>query len=267
YVNAIAEKSGGHPLYVKLLCEELAQNPDKLNEHYHLPEKWEEFYKRFIDRFIDDEHGQQILEGLFVFAAAKDYLSSDHMRIILRNNVQQNLIIFDRLSELLIESLQHRHHYQLFHETLHEFLLKHDAFDMMDAEHRLLDYCLQWDKLERYGESMLLYPLHHMSSHLADNRDLQSLEKLVHDKVFIQKQIEITGQFTASFVLLERYRSIAYEKNNTRAMIDAMAQIVTLNDRLRSSELADQLNIDDLSYTKWKHQVENIRYYNEEEKG
>lgn len=263
YVEAIAEKSDGHPLYVKLLCEALSQYPDKVNDMYYLPEKWQEFYKRFIDRFIDDSYGQSILEALFVFAAAKDYLSQDEMRLILKTNSQQNLIVFDRLSELLIKSIHDDKHYQLFHETFHEYITNNYGIDVMDAEQKILDYCLNWQSLQRYGETYLRYPMHHLAVHLRDTNDLSMLKKLVHDELYINKQIQVTGQYTASFVLIEAYRTVAYKHHDEQSVIDAMIHLLNLNNQLRSHELT--FLMDEPSDEKVR--LQHVHFYNNEEKG
>lgn len=266
YVQAIAKKSGGHPLYIRLLCDVLIERPEKLNDAHYLPEKWEEFYQRLIDQFIDDEHGQHILEGLFVFAAAKDFLSKDQMRLILNNNAQQNLIIFNHLSELLVEHVYNCQHYQLFHETFHEYLVNNHAFDVMDAEEKLVQYCLRWEDLSRFGEQVLHYPLNHLSSHLQDRNDLSQLQQLVQNDRFKNKQIEVTGKFTASFMLLEAYRSVAYEQNNRRGLIDAMTQTVHLNKKLRSKDMLLQQIGTEMSFPEWQEKQKNLYFYNDAEK-
>lgn len=265
YVQLIAQKSGGHPLYIKLLCEALAQYPEKLNDNNYLPEKWEDFYKRFIDRFIDDERGQDIMDGLFVFAAAKDFLSQDHMRLILRNSSRQNLIIFDSLSELLIESLQYKKHYQLFHETFYEYLSKYHAIDLMDAEQKIIDFCLQWETLNRFDPSIIRYPLNHLATHLKDANRLEELTNLVHHETFIDKQIEETGQYDASFTLLTAYRTLAINKNSKEAVIDAMIELLRLNERLRKNYFSLQTSLKDSSMTDVELKLKNIRFYREKE--
>src|SRR5699024_827832 len=119
-------------------------------------------------------------------------------------------------------------------------------------EEKILNYCMRWDSLDRFGESMLLYPLQHLSAHLQDNNDLTELETLVHNESFIDKQLMTTGKFTASFMLLEAYRSVAYEQKNETALIDAMVQLMKLNERLRSSGIVDEQNVVDWTIDNWK---------------
>lgn len=267
YVEAIAEKSAGHPLYVRLLCEALEQYPEKLNDQHYLPEKWDEFYKRFIDRFIDDEHGQIVLDGLYVFAVARDYLSRDDLQLILDIDSRESLIIFDRLYELLVESIHERNYYQLFHETFHEYLLKHERLNVIKAEGKVINYCLGWEQLEWYGETFMHYPLKHLSTHLRDANRLEELEQLVNDKSFMKKQIEVTNQFTASFTLLESYRQVAYQKQNEEALIAAMIQLKKLNDQMRDNRLSFVENHHHWTLTQWKNHLQNLSYYNNFEIG
>src|SRR5699024_6595403 len=99
-----------------------------------------------------------------------------------------------------------------------------------------------WDSLDRFGEPVMRYPLKHLASHLQDMNDLRKLEDLVHHETFVKKQLEVTGQFNASFVLLEAYRNVAYKHNNERSFIDALIQIVKLNGELRRMSSANGLN-------------------------
>jgi hypothetical protein len=53
-----------------------------VNDIGALPEKIDEYYKAILDRYSRDADGDALLNALFTFAAARDYLTMAHLGLI-----------------------------------------------------------------------------------------------------------------------------------------------------------------------------------------
>ncbi|MUT66851.1 AAA family ATPase [Paenibacillus sp. NEAU-GSW1] len=204
YIDTIAVKSAGNPLFLKLLCDAVSSGHLKLNQIDSLPQKIEDFYQDILDRIGMKEHGAAILDALYVIAAANDNLSPTHMERILGMDTVLSATVFNVLQEILTEHAERKYYYQLFHESLRDFLKQYRPQKLVWAQLQLVNYCANWDAFEAYEEELLRYPLLHYSTHLLQLNKKSDLYEIATNRQYINKQIQVTKRYDHSFQLLRQ---------------------------------------------------------------
>lgn len=144
YIDAVLESSGGNPLYLKLLCEGLAVGDYRLNDRVLLPKRMEEIFDQIYRRLAKIDG---VPDFLAVLVAAKNYLSTPVAASILscsESGVRTRMIHGCR--EVLHENplTEDIEDYQLFHESLREYLQSKYMSDVVRWDEHLADWCLGW---------------------------------------------------------------------------------------------------------------------------
>ncbi len=263
YIHKINEKSKGNPLYVKLLCESLLNNPDKLNDLNNLPEELEEFYEEFIDRVTKTEQSDVVLDALLVFGAANDSLSLDQLEEILqlhRNKVNE---IFYKIEEVLVENKQNVGHFYLFHESLRDYLKKKYKVSLHKCEQRILLFCEKWQEYQQLP-SVQRYPLHFYQTHLFTLRRFGELKNLSMNNEFLQQQVTITDNYTASFTLFDYALQAASETKDDQGIVQLLIRVLSFHKEMNEKDLT--ILFDQLDVTKFRKQLSKFDYLNIEDK-
>lgn len=173
YVEQVAEKSEGNPLYLKLLCDGLDEGGYHLNDSVSLPTKIEDLYYGLIKRFGVVEG---CLDLLCLLAAARDYLSPAAIASITgRDSGYVISKMIYTCAEVLFENpfTEDIDDYQLFHESLREYLKDHHHHEVVRWDERLAEWCADWRSLR--GE-MKVYALRYGLEH-AMNKYLRVAEE------------------------------------------------------------------------------------------
>ena len=202
WVDAIQQRSQGNPLYLKLLCNAVENGSIELNDIGALPNEINEYYKAILQRYASDiSDGDALLNGLYSFAAAKDYLTLAHLGKI--NNLGPATLqrIGSILKEVLFENplTEEILDYQLFHESFREYLMREKANEVNDAAERIIDFCAGWNDLENSWEQS--YALEHYAAHLSSSKKkirVETLLKLLYDKSYVETQKQILKGFDAT---------------------------------------------------------------------
>ncbi len=201
-IEEVAEKSQGNPLYIKMLTLAIEEGEIKLEDGIKLPKKIDEFYKLFIERYSKQKDGDEILKSLYLFAAAKDYLTQKHLEKILNFGPATSERVITTLQEVLYDNPNtEEKDYQLFHESMREYLEKKKKRDLYEAEIRILDYCRKWKEYETKEEQ--IYPIKHFAEHLYNQNKKDELFELIINREYPKKQIELTEQYEAGFKAVE----------------------------------------------------------------
>jgi tetratricopeptide (TPR) repeat protein len=117
YVEAVTDLSGGNPLYVRLLAEQVFQRPDALGQLLDLPPTVDELLDDTVDRMtaggtLDDE-----LDLLHLFAIAREALDASTAAGLLGWRTARARHALRGILEVLVEDDQ-RDGYVLFHDSL-----------------------------------------------------------------------------------------------------------------------------------------------------
>jgi len=201
-VCEITKKSDGNPLYMKMLCLAIEEGDINLEEGIKLPKKIDDFYKLFIERYSKLAEADDILRSLYTFAAAKDYLTQKHLEIILGIGLATSERVITALQEVLYDNpATVEKDYQLFHESMREYIIKERKSDIREAEESLLEYCRKWEEIK--DPLIRKYTLEAYSNHLLSLGEKEELYRLATNRNYQDRQIEETDQYNEGFRMIE----------------------------------------------------------------
>jgi hypothetical protein len=232
WIDRVAERSEGNPLYLRLLCNDIENGGIALNDMAALPTEINAYYDAILNRYAGDrEDGKELLRGLYVFAAAKDPLAFSQVGTI--NGVDEAALhrIASTLREVLVENplTEDVLDYRLFHESFREYLVKQKQGEVEEAAERIIDYCAEWQKLEGSWEQR--YALQHMATHLSESRKAERGEQLLtllRDGSYWDTQKRVLRGYASSSDLCRRALLKASELKRTEDMLEAALCLVDL---------------------------------------
>jgi hypothetical protein len=201
WIDAVQQRSQGNPLYLKLLCDAMENGEILVNDIGALPKKIDEYYKAILDRYAKYLDGDALLSGLFTFAASKDYLTMEHLRLINKLGEATVQRIASTIIEVLFENPTTKNvlDYQLFHESFRDYLLKEKGGSVQEAAERIIDFCSDWKNLEGTWEQR--YTLQYYAIHLSESKKEargDTLMQLIYDNEFVTVQKKVLNRFNAS---------------------------------------------------------------------
>jgi tetratricopeptide (TPR) repeat protein len=232
WIDAVQKRSQGNPLYLKLLCDAIANGSIGINDINALPKEIDEYYKAILQRYAQDMlDGDALLNGLFTFAAAKDYLTLSHLSLINKLGSATLQRIGSTLKEVLYENplTEVVLDYQLFHESFREYLVKEKAKEVSDATNRIIDFSATWKELEGNWEQR--YALEHYANHLFESKrpiHHDVLINLIHNQEYKRVQIKTLKSFDCSNRLFQLTLLKASELQQEDHMLEAALCLVDL---------------------------------------
>ena len=178
WVDAVAKTSGGNPLYLRLLCDALDRRELAINEIALLPKQMSELYDGVLRRVEGTPLATTVLALL---AASHAYLPLAVIHAML--TLERADVTLDdtrkaqrACSEVLIDDpATPEEDWQLFHESLREYLRDKHGGPVAVWQRRLADWGLGWSTLGcdalASGQALRsaeLYALRWTPSHLAE---------------------------------------------------------------------------------------------------
>jgi hypothetical protein len=232
WIDAVQQRSQGNPLYLKLLCDAIEQGSIGINDINALPEKIDDYYKAILNRYASDPtDGDALLGGLFVFAAAKDYLTMAHLGLM--NGLGHATVqrIGSTLKEVLYENplTENVLDYQLFHESFREYLVRENAKQVADAAERIIDFCANWQQHDGCWEQR--YALEHYATHLSSSAKAHrsaALLALMYDTAYTATQKKVLKRFDVTKTLYELCLLKATAQQQYDAQLEAALCLVDL---------------------------------------
>mgnify|MGYP006423956629 CR=1 FL=1 len=159
YLSAIAERCEGNPLYLKLLCEGLAEKDYTLNDIQRLPSQIGDIYDTILKRITKAAP----LAGGFLrlLAIAKEYFTRPMAVSALNHGNPASTLnadtfqadILPQCLELLVDDNSLKNPgYQLFHESLREYLLEKYPDECAALRQQLTQWCENWEQMfDKHG--------------------------------------------------------------------------------------------------------------------
>lgn len=173
YVDEVLRISEGNPLYLKMLCRGLDQNIYKINQSASLPKGMDELYETALLRLEKENEGA--LNFMLYLAAAKDFVSPElaALWIGVKTTHLRNYLLYACLEFLyenpITEGLED---YQLFHESLREYLSKTYPLELQACKERICDWSVVW-KVDNgdviFNGDVLSYAMHFTTEHLFES--------------------------------------------------------------------------------------------------
>lgn len=195
YIEAVASRSGGNPLFVKMLCEAVAEGRLPLNDTERLPHGMQDLFKGFLARLGDDERA---FDTLLVLAVAMDFLSAEAIAAIAEQGVPSTTAAIDRVMEVLVESRLTAAvtGCQLFHESFREYLVNTYPDSVRTWQRRLAEWCGGWSSLAGCSRDYALrYGIRHLEQGAGpgDAEALERMRRRILDVTFRSAQYDAVG--------------------------------------------------------------------------
>ena len=202
YLKAVVEKSGGSPLYLKMLSDAILRGEIKPGELSNLPKEANEFYEEILGRMKAHPLGDEILKTLFLLTISKDFITGDTIAYFLgtdRHTVEDYLAT---AKEVLWENPQteDRLDYQLFHESLRDYIRRIYPAELQYVRQTfLLQGIRNWEEIHLLGldpytdEYLLKYSITHL---LEDKATQKEAEDLVLNPDFLEAQLTTLNFYT-----------------------------------------------------------------------
>ena len=215
YIESVLRKSEGNPLYLKFLCRGLEKKIYQLNKSSDLPKGMTELYDNALVKMENDFPGTT--NYLNLLAAANDFVSIEMAAELVGMQVSEfKNRILSVCSELLFENpiTTTVEDYQLFHESLREYLKEKYSTEIKQWNEKLADYCKDWqeeNKDLKLQKAALRYAMSFAATHLYDswqenknnNRPSkakerkESLLELIDNQEWRNKNFEVLGNAKA----------------------------------------------------------------------
>lgn len=145
YVADVYEKSGGNPLYINLIIEEIFEGRMKANDARILPRSLEEIFDSILKRLL--QGNENVLRILLTLAHAREQLTVSQIAQINQLSTTRTLQILEHCMEVLREDrdLSDNRTLSLFHESFAEFLKNHKdlAGEQKQILLQYLEYCIR----------------------------------------------------------------------------------------------------------------------------
>jgi len=219
WIDLIAKRSEGNPLYLKLLCESIEVGETDINDENALPADIGKYYENFLLRYSKMTDGDNLLQTLYVIAAAHDYLSEHHIELILGIGEATSARVISILSEVLFDNpfTEEVEDWQLFHESFREYLKLNRPSKIQDAEQKIIKFCSEWEK--KNGKWEQKYAMMHYAKHLTNAIEKEillpdELYRLADDNAYKKQQIKATNIYSHLFDLIRSARNLACSKND-----------------------------------------------------
>lgn len=178
YVEAVARRSGGNPLFVKMLCEAIAVGDVPLNDADRLPNGMQGLYAGLLRRLGRDDRAFDLL---MLLAVTMDFLSVETIAAITGWSVPAAAAAVDGVMEVLVENPQTSAviDHQLFHESLREYLVATYPDTARDWHGRLAAWSGGWSALRGDAQAYALrFGIRHLEQ-VADGGDADALERML----------------------------------------------------------------------------------------
>ena len=200
-VAAAFAQSKGHPQYLRLLSVAMRlgavppEDPDGLQNFGVLDDLYRAIVRRFQSPSIF-----KAWQCLLAFATAKEPLSPALVNWYFQLPLSEGSPL-EAIREVLTAGGAGK--YQFFHETFREYLLREHPDACREANYQWVKIGSDWQSLNRHPQAQS-YAARHLPEHLASagNQDTAARRQLVtlmQDEAYIEFQVAITGQYTASF--------------------------------------------------------------------
>ena len=173
YVEEVLRISEGNPLYLKMLCRGLEQSIYKLNQPNMLPKGMDDLYQSALLRLENENPGS--VNFLMYLAAAKDFVSAELAAswMSIDTLTVKNRMLYACLEFLyenpLTEGVED---YQLFHESLREYLSKTYTAELNNCKERICNWSLDWKSQNGdllYTEDIIAYAMYFSTDHIFES--------------------------------------------------------------------------------------------------
>jgi hypothetical protein len=238
WFRKVVNASQGNPLYLKLMCDSIDNGFIKVNESNVLPNELNDYYKTLLQRYAKNIHGDDLLRCMYSLAAAYDFLTIRHLGLI--NNLDDETLkhLNVLIKEFCYESILDEGviGYQLFHESLREYLLKWESANLIKANKQIIHFCSTWKN--QMGEWEQRYSLENYGRHLSvSSQKVHQIDlfSLFQNKDYTDSQKKVLRHFEATKNLYQLSLERSSELYDYHLQLESALNLV----ELKSEETAE----------------------------
>ncbi|MEI8371826.1 MAG: ATP-binding protein [Planctomycetota bacterium] len=240
YVSAVAQRSCGNPLFLKMLCEALASGDVPLNSLDRLPNSMESLYEGLLRRLRDADRAFDLL---MLLTAAMDYLSAETVATMTGWSVPQAESALDAVMEILLENplTPDVLDYQLFHESLRDYLKARYPGEAARWNTILAQWCGRWAELLGDAKTYALkFGVRHLESEVAAGGGgvVPLMEQRVKNLAFRSAQYSAAGLQTVLDDLRRVARQLFAVRGQWQDGLDVLLLHASEAKRLHTDEAA-----------------------------
>ncbi len=146
YIDKVAERSEGNPLYLHLLCDKIYSEGGIVSDVNAIPKDIDDLYTDTIKRITEKGKNKNVLDLLHLLSEAKASLSVPVISEFLKINSTVAKSAVDACREILFEDplTPEVDDFQLFHESLREWLREKHKIEIKDMSVKLADICFDY---------------------------------------------------------------------------------------------------------------------------
>jgi DNA polymerase III delta prime subunit len=202
FIEAVADKSEGLPLYVRMVIEDLKAERLTVWDEDKLPEGLVAYYERLLERLRVSDVGTVLTPLFCLLAWAKEAVTERTMNFLLQTH---HLAGTPRWGELFRRAFEHGHlmlqqrptpeneaGWTIYHHSFRQHLLESGTvIDNREwAQERWLKVCEDWKVLASQEPSLHRCILRHYTEHLREAKRWDELFALARDDEFRQAQAQ-----------------------------------------------------------------------------
>jgi tetratricopeptide (TPR) repeat protein len=200
FVEAVARKSEGLPLYVRMLVEDLKARQWTVWDEGKLPQGLAAYYERLLERLRASDAGTVLTPLFCLLAWAKDPIPEGALKFLLRVHHLAGSARWDEWFRRALESghlmLQRRSTpdgeagWTIYHDSFRQHLLESEAVsgNREWAQRRWVDVGEDREALASQEPSLHRYILRHYAEHLYEAGEGSALFRLALDPAFAKDQ-------------------------------------------------------------------------------
>jgi hypothetical protein len=200
FVEAVARKSEGLPLYVRMLVEDLKAGQWTVRDEGKLPQGLAAYYERLLERLRASDAGTVLTPLFCLLAWAKDPIPEGALKFLLRVHHLAGSARWDESFRRALESghlmLQRRSTpdgeagWTIYHDSFRQHLLESEAVsgNREWAQRRWVDVGEDREALASQEPSLHRYILRHYAEHLYEAGEGSALFRLALDPAFAKDQ-------------------------------------------------------------------------------
>jgi hypothetical protein len=200
FVEAVARKSEGLPLYVRMLVEDLKAEQWTVRDEGKLPQGLAAYYERLLERLRASDAGTVLTPLFCLLAWAKDPIPEGALKFLLRVHHLAGSARWDEWFRRALESghlmLQRRSTpdgeagWAIYHDSFRQHLLESEAVsgNREWAQRRWVDVGEDREALASQEPSLHRYILRHYAEHLYEAEEGSALFRLALDPAFAEDQ-------------------------------------------------------------------------------
>jgi hypothetical protein len=192
FIEAVADKSEGLPLYVRMVIEDLKAGRLTVWDEEKLPKSLEDYYEQLLERLRVHSAGGVLTPLVCLLAWAKEPITEGTMKVLLQPHHLANEPDWD---DVFRKVLKHGHlmlqqrptsdgesGWTIYHDSFRQHLLKSETVkpDRNWAQRRWLKVCEDWKALASQEPSLHRYILRHYAEHLYDKWQMTN-EQMTYD--------------------------------------------------------------------------------------